>query len=56
MKLTGGVEHFFTDDLSLAGLISYYYIPGGHDNHVNIGDVHAFVPGVRLSYYFWPAK
>ena len=55
MKLTGGLEHYFTDNVSMATLLSYSYIPGSRDSN-GIGDVHIIEPGVRMNFYFGPFK
>jgi opacity protein-like surface antigen len=55
LKFTGGVEHHITENVSLAALLSYFYIPGSAD-HNGIGDVHVFEPGLRMSFYFGPYK
>ena len=50
MKLYGGVEHFVDANISVAALLSYYYVAG--PDYRGFGDVHAIEPGVRLNYRF----
>lgn len=48
LKLLGGLEKYLTPDVSLAGTIAYQYIEGPDP----FGSVHAFEPGIRLTFYF----
>ncbi len=48
LKLTSGLEKALTDDVSMAGVLSYQFVDGTDA----IGSVHAFEPGLRLIYYF----
>jgi|GEM_PF-2588122 len=50
MNLAGGVEHFFTENLSAAAQLSYFYVAGSNNN--GIGDVHVIEPGLRMNFYF----
>jgi len=50
LKAQGGIEHFFTDNISAAAVLSYNYINGPSDH--DIGSLHMIEPGVRIAYYF----
>lgn len=51
LTLSGGLEHYLAPNLSLAGLLSWFYVPGSSD-HGDLGDVHLIEPTLRLTYYF----
>ena len=52
LKLLGGIEKPLTENVSLAGILSYEYIDGSDP----IGSVHAIEPGVRVISYFGPFR
>jgi opacity protein-like surface antigen len=48
LKLTGGLEHEITSNVSIQPVISYQYIEGPGP----VGSTHVIEPGLRMVYYF----